>query len=196
MEPKIARRCRSCGASVRGAATYCPQCGNSMEMDNSSAAALPAESREARAQKSRLVDEASRVATTLNEKLPMRPPEAPASGNHKDAAVAAATEREPQADDVPATRTSMSESGAVGSATTMAARTPAPQESRGGVRQRAASVGGAVGENLRPRVERLREASTVMFDEASDDPGLRFVIIAGLLFALFLFFLLLSYLLG
>lgn len=81
----------------------------------------------------------------------------------------------------------------------MAARTPAPQqeqESRGGVRQRAASVGGAVGENLRPRVERLREASTVVFDEASDDPGLRFVIIAGLLFALFLFFLLLSYLLG
>jgi len=128
--------------------------------------------------------------------LPMHPPAAPASGNHKDAAVAAATEREPQADDVPATRTSMSESGAAKSATTKTAQTPAPQESRGGVRQRAASVGGVVGENLRPRVERLREASTVVFDEASDDPGLRFVIIAGVLFALFLFFLLLSYLLG
>jgi hypothetical protein len=45
-------------------------------------------------------------------------------------------------------------------------------------------------------VEKLREASTVVFDEASDDPGLRFVIIAALLFLLFLFILLFSYILG
>jgi hypothetical protein len=64
------------------------------------------------------------------------------------------------------------------------------------MRQRAASVGASVGENLRPRVEKLREASTVVFDEASDDPGLRFVIIAALLFLLFLFIFLFSYILG
>jgi hypothetical protein len=35
-----------------------------------------------------------------------------------------------------------------------------------------------------------------IFDEAADDPGLRFVIVAALLFLLFLFILLFSYILG
>jgi hypothetical protein len=38
-------------------------------------------------------------------------------------------------------------------------------------------------ESVRPRVEKLREASMGMIEEASEDTGLRFVLIA---FALFL----------
>jgi len=45
-------------------------------------------------------------------------------------------------------------------------------------------------------MDNLREASTIVFDEAADDPGLRFVIVAALLFVLFLFILLFSYILG
>ncbi|HEY9403135.1 MAG TPA: hypothetical protein VIQ24_10605, partial [Pyrinomonadaceae bacterium] len=70
-------------------------------------------------------------------------------------------------------------------------------EQRGRIGRRAvAAVGASVGENLRPRVDKLREASTVVLDEAADDPGLRFVIVAALLFLLFLFIFLFSYILG
>jgi cobalamin biosynthesis Mg chelatase CobN len=51
-----------------------------------------------------------------------------------------------------------------------------------GVRQRAATVGASVGDSLRPRVGRLRERSVVVLDEAADDPGLRFVLVAVALF--------------
>lgn len=57
---------------------------------------------------------------------------------------------------------------------------------------RASTTAAAVRDSVRPRVERVRAASSVVFEEASEDSGLRFVLIAGLLFLLFLFFLLLS----
>ncbi|HEX8852466.1 MAG TPA: hypothetical protein VF754_03215 [Pyrinomonadaceae bacterium] len=49
-----------------------------------------------------------------------------------------------------------------------------------------------VRENLRPRVEKMREASIVVMEEASEDTGLRFVLIAVALFVLFLLFLFIS----
>jgi hypothetical protein len=49
-----------------------------------------------------------------------------------------------------------------------------------------------VRENLRPRVEKMREASIVVMEDASEDPGLRFILIAVALFVLFLLFLLVS----
>ncbi|HEY6187564.1 MAG TPA: hypothetical protein VIW80_07790 [Pyrinomonadaceae bacterium] len=45
---------------------------------------------------------------------------------------------------------------------------------------------------IAPRVEKMRRASTVMLDEAADDPGLRFVLIAALLILLSLGLVLLS----
>lgn len=54
----------------------------------------------------------------------------------------------------------------------------------------------AVEGKIAPRVEKLRQASTVMFDEAADDPGLRFVLVAALLIILSFVLLLLSQILG
>ncbi|HKP73627.1 MAG TPA: hypothetical protein VJT82_11855 [Pyrinomonadaceae bacterium] len=143
-----------------------------------------------RTPQSSLVEEAARVAATLNDKLPPSALESSAnnSGNHRGATGAT---HEPRAHDAPTTQTATD-----GDATVSAAATPAQAESRGRMRQRAASVGASVGENLRPRVEKLREASIVVFDEASDDPGLRFVLVAVALFVVFLLFLLFSYILG
>jgi hypothetical protein len=53
-----------------------------------------------------------------------------------------------------------------------------------------------VEEKLSPRVEKLRQASNVMLEEASYDPSLRFVLVAVAAIALSLFLLLLNYLLG
>ncbi len=55
---------------------------------------------------------------------------------------------------------------------------------------------GMVEEKLSPRVEKLRQASNVMLEEASYDPSLRFVLVAVAVIILSLFLLLLNYLLG
>ena len=54
----------------------------------------------------------------------------------------------------------------------------------------------AVEENLLPRVERIRQASNVVLDEAAYDPSLRFVLIALTLFFIFLIILLANNILG
>jgi hypothetical protein len=49
-----------------------------------------------------------------------------------------------------------------------------------------------MGEDGLNRVEKLRQISGAMIDEAADDPSLRFVLVAAVLFVLFLVLLLLS----
>jgi len=58
--------------------------------------------------------------------------------------------------------------------------------------QRASHVARDVEGNVAHRVQKLREASSVVIDEASYDAGLRFVLIAAALFILFLVMLFLS----
>jgi hypothetical protein len=64
-------------------------------------------------------------------------------------------------------------------------------------RQRVMAVGsdGTEGK-IAPRVEKLRQASSAMLEEASSDPGLRFVLVAIVIFLLSLLLLLLNHLLG
>ena len=45
---------------------------------------------------------------------------------------------------------------------------------------------------LRPRVEKLRKNTSIVIDEAAYDPSLRFILITGVLFLLFLILLVLS----
>jgi hypothetical protein len=63
--------------------------------------------------------------------------------------------------------------------------------------QRARAVArGAMEEKVAPRVEKLRQTSSVVLDGASDDPSLRFVLIAATLFILFLVLFFISRMLG
>lgn len=59
----------------------------------------------------------------------------------------------------------------------------------GATRRRATSV---VKESIAPRMERVRERSVVMLEEAPDDSGLRFIAIAVVLFVVFIFLLVLN----
>ena len=63
-------------------------------------------------------------------------------------------------------------------------------------RQRLAAAREAVGEKISPRVEKLRQASNVMLEEASYDPSLRFVLIAAAIFLISLLLFFLNRLLG
>jgi hypothetical protein len=52
---------------------------------------------------------------------------------------------------------------------------------------------GVVEGNVRPHVEKLRQASSVVFEEVAIDPSLRFVVIAIVLFLFFILLLVLSF---
>ena len=67
-----------------------------------------------------------------------------------------------------------------------------PQITRGGFNRAKAVARNTVEEDVLHRVEKLRQLSGVVIDEASYDPSLRFVLVAAVLFIVFLVILLLS----
>jgi zinc ribbon protein len=116
-EPEIARRCTTCGASVRQHAMFCPQCGNPI-------------------------------------------PEASTTTTHAVADTIIDTETQPlSAVEPPAT----------------------PKVHEDGVRA---------------RLEKIREVSSVVIDQAAYDPSLRFLLVAAGLFLVFLLLLILSKVIG
>ena len=148
-----------------------------------------------------LVEEAARVAATLNDKLPTLSGEThAASGNHKAEPERerehSGTRLEDEAFGAHAPQSFVREESVAESATGTTPAAPQATARRPVGRRAVAAVGASVGENLRPRVDKLREASTVVLDEATDDPGLRFVIVAALLFLIFIFIFIFSYILG
>jgi hypothetical protein len=131
-----------------------------------------------------LVEEAERAAASISGRL--SEPEV----NSREASAGAEVEEAAAPVEVRAAAVPAGTSQGAAEASSVAEHAP------GRVRQRAAAVGARAGETLRPRVEKLREASVGVLDEAADDPGLRFLIVAGLLFLLFLVLWLVSYVLG
>ena len=72
----------------------------------------------------------------------------------------------------------------------------AEHHSKVSLHRASAAAQAVIEDNLVPRVERLRKASSVVLEEAGYDPGLRFLLVAVVLFVLFLVLLLLSKWLG
>jgi predicted nucleic acid-binding Zn-ribbon protein len=159
--PEIARRCHVCGASIREAAAFCPQCGENLtlqtleEKQTTSVVTTP------------LVD----LATDRDEVNPK------GRGAQSDKG-----KPEPGAGPAPPPQK------------TLAARAPA-----GRVRdkiQRATTLARDVEGDVKHRVQKVRQMSSVVLDEAAYDPSLRFVLVAAALFLLFLLVLLLNKLIG
>ena len=171
MEPEISRRCPACGAAVRLRSTFCPNCGrptNNVTAVNTSAVAEASETQD---------DESANVVNRPETASPT--PLAVAA--EPDSEVI--NERERLADNESEKErprvVTFIEQGAPGGARTKRQR----------VRTAARE---AVEENLLPRVEKLRQASNVVLDEAAYDPSLRFILIALALFLIFLLILLAS----
>jgi hypothetical protein len=183
---------------VRGAARFCPQCGQSMaDAHDDAGPQVRASAQPA------LVEEAERIASSLSGRLATRAgdeaEDADARGSTPGATNDANTGAQPPITQTRAEPSSTTQEtsivtntrSSIPSATAQPADDAAAQpqkiqtpneEATVGVRQRAASVGAGVGDSLRPRVGRLRERSVVVLDEAADDPGLRFVLVAVALF--------------
>ncbi len=172
--PEISRRCLACGAAVRAGARFCPQCGKPMSHEGASASSAMRETLEPqprvtpeswRSEAERVGEELAQQKTrSVSEDSPVIAP--PRLGDVASAPVTPASEDE--FDDA-------DEAGV--------------DQREGEQRRRRAA---AVKDNLKLRGERMREASIVVLEEASEDSGLRFIIIVILLFLLFLLFLFLS----
>ncbi len=159
-EPQIARRCRSCGVSIRVPASFCPQCGKSLTSMPDAAIDIKDTEPLTSGPENLDVTDKSALAETkpLNLAQAVTPPTASSTS-------ASASRRQPM-------------QATVG----MVQRTgPPPRE--------------VIGEDGLNRVEKFRQMSGAMIDEAAYDPSLRFVLVAAVLFVLFLGLLLLSELL-
>jgi hypothetical protein len=69
------------------------------------------------------------------------------------------------------------------------------EKARDSLHRASTATRGALADNVK-RVEKIRHVSTAMFEEASYDPSLRFVLVALGLFVVFLVLLLLSKVMG
>lgn len=188
-EPEIARRCRSCGASIRDQAFFCPQCGKEIAKHNSAIQQDPKTQQDPQTAQSF----GSSVTAPLVE-----PPRAEdAAPSDRPPAVAG---RKPIESPKSAEPLKPNSKPAV-STTEPAHRNPAPvgsirdQAPPGRVRdriQRATTLARDVEGDMIHRVQKVREISTVVLDEAGYDPSLRFVLVAAVLFILFLVIVLLN----
>jgi hypothetical protein len=172
IEPEIARRCPTCGASIREVALFCPQCGNpqpprqksnAADPETTSKTTAPLESKSSASSPTSMSDT---IAIERPEDLPKLPDE---SRSMSDTMVIERPERTPQAPVSPGVR------GAV--------------EAKF---QRATTIARDVEDDVIHRVQKVREVSSVVLDEAGSDPGLRFVLVAIIVFVLFLVIVLLN----
>jgi hypothetical protein len=158
-EPEISRRCPSCGASVRGHALFCPQCGEPLTQSNEVAKATE--------------DGGAAPALNVNKQ--------DAQGSTAEVTAGQKTaESQGRKSDSPPNRD--------------VAGSPAPAtgKARKQIQRARTAARDALEDNVRPRVDKIRNASSFVLEEASDDPSLRFVLVAGALFLLFVVLLVIS----
>jgi predicted RNA-binding Zn-ribbon protein involved in translation (DUF1610 family) len=169
-EPQIARRCPTCGASIREVALFCPQCGNALPTRSSDQSQAAVASEEDRKDTAPLDDAEVRSQANFSDTLVIERPD-----NQSDAR-------------------SMSETLAIDK-TEKSPIDPARPRVRGAVGaklQRATTMARGVEGDVVQRVQKVREISSVVFDEAAYDPSLRFVLVAVIVFGLFLIIVLLN----
>ncbi len=145
-EPEIARRCLACGASIREAALFCPQCGDGLPQNPRQTQPLDSAEQEATP---------PNAVTTSDREVEFQkgvPAAEPAKASMGQAAL-----------------------GAVGAKI-----------------HRATTIARDVEGDVMHRARKVRKISGVVLDEASYDPSLRFVLVAVVLFILFLIIVLLN----
>ncbi len=175
-DPEIARRCRSCGASIRVRGLFCPQCGKPTSEpapDASSPEAAIETAEVFLAPETVSVDLPSLPTSDFSNDHPFRSAETvPLHPVRNDVEDSKVQQQEPATTRFPVT------AHYPGSEARQEVRPRSGREARGG--------------DLKKGLGKVREISTVMLEEASYDPSARFVLVAAVLFVLFLLILLLS----
>ena len=193
-EPEIDRRCMSCGASVRKQAAFCPQCGQMLDQPNEE----PDESDQTEAE----VIEAQQ-ATHLSTDDGDHDNQEQVNHSSTIQEAVAATEplivQRPEGDGTEPSVTA-DEASSYKTQPLFANRTLANASvaSLAESKLKRSSTDAATKSDQRvlTRVDRIRKVSSVMIDQAAYDPSLRFLLVAGALFVLFVILMILSKVLG
>jgi predicted nucleic acid-binding Zn-ribbon protein len=186
-KPEISHRCPSCGVSVRDRdALFCYECGK--PLSSKAKKSEPAET-----------GEVSREAAVEDNSQPAPVAEEAAAESNTDA------EAEPAASEPVVASADKPEPAKSGSSLKPGESSAAPAAARRGDKTRerlhrasevARGVTRGVIEEPAKRVEKIRHVSTVVIEEASYDPSLRFVLVALGLFVVFVILLVLSKVMG
>ena len=170
-DPEISRRCRFCGASIRVRGAFCPQCGKPTAERQGEGLDGPIDVK---------TDEVFDAPETVSVDLSALPT-ADLTNNHP--AMAETVPLYP----IPEIDVRADQRPTVPLSATPHPTTATPED---GTRPR--QVREALGGDVRKGLGKVREISTVVLEEASYDPSARFVLVAAVLFILFLVILLLS----
>ena len=177
MLPEISKRCLSCGAAVRVQAMFCPECGRPLSQSGANSAqtiahdqAIPADA-----------ENATAAAVQAESKSQHEDDSSPAIQSEESAKAPAAAVAE-----------SVSASS---SAPPIIARQPKGAKTRETLHRASTAARGALEDNVK-RVEKIRQVSSVVLEEAHYDPSLRFVLVAVGVFIVFVILLVLSKVMG
>jgi len=192
-EPEIDRRCMSCGASVRKQAAFCPQCGQMLDQPNEE----PDESDQTEAE----VIEAQATHLSTDDGDHDNQEQVNDSSTIQEAV--AATEplivQRPEGDGTEPSVTADEASGyktqpLFANRTLANASVASLAESK--LKRSSTDAATKSDQRVLTRVDRIRKVSSVMIDQAAYDPSLRFLLVAGALFVLFVILMILSKVLG
>jgi hypothetical protein len=166
-EPKISRRCPACGASIRERAFFCPQCGKALEDSDVNSSVVPATQP--------LSEPPAKIAEPLSDTIVESAPVTSSDKTRKLDGSSRDKKRDRNRN----------------------RRQPILSEAEEGKVRPTAGVGPQSSEsNVLQRVEKLRKVSSVVLDEAAYDPSLRFILVAAVLFILFLVIVILNKVIG
>ena len=170
-EPEISRRCRTCGASVRQRASFCPQCGQMLGTEHTDLEADP-ETNATATPETQILSSPSEVTTEVSEPSAVTQTDLMLPDDLRPASVPLGAETQPLITKTIQREPTVSESDVI---------IPPPAEvERPGM------------ENLKERVDRIRKVSSVVIDQAAYDPSLRFLLVAALLIILFVILMVMS----
>ena len=192
-EPEIARRCQSCGASIRDLAFFCPQCGKELKTTGELTQHDPNRDKPSTAVATAPLNEAPEWKEQLdaNRSADKKPKvEAPKTQESKPQGPKPQEPKPPE----PTYKNPADRGKGTPNPAGRAKGAPGAHafaEARGKV-QRATGLARNVGGDVIQRGQKLREMSSVVLDEAGYDPSLRFVLVAAVLFLLFLVIVLLN----
>lgn len=180
-KPEIDRRCQTCGASIREAAAFCPQCGEE----------LAPQDLEGKPTTSVVTTPLVELASGEGETDTNRQTES--AGEKLETTAGASTSSQE-----PLGSKSRFREGPDGKPrkTPVGKVRDAPVGKVRDKIQRAGNLARDVEGDVIHRVQKVRQMSIVVLDEAGYDPSLRFVLVAAALFLLFLLIMVLNKVIG
>ena len=165
-QPEIFRRCSSCGASSKPGELFCAQCGNPIAMGRTDERDAGAEeSIVAAADDATMANPAPGPDTEESQQFPVH-----AGSGHTDSQTVTTPDISTPSDVV----------------------APRSREPRVTSRRPQFAARSGTENRMKPQVDKLRRVSNIVLDEAASDSSLRFILVVGFLFALFLVLLFLS----